>query len=35
MRTWASLLAQTLKNPPLNQEIQAQSLGWEVPLEKA
>ena len=29
-----SLLAQLVKNPPAMQEIWAQSLGWEDPLEK-
>ena len=31
---WASLVAQTVKNPPATQETQVQSLGWEDPLEK-
>ena len=30
----ASLLAQTVENPPVKQEIQVQSLGQEDPLEK-
>ena len=30
----ASLVAQTVKNPPAMQETQVQSLGWEDPLEK-
>ena len=30
----ASLLVQTVKNPPAMQEIQFRSLGWEDPLEK-
>ena len=30
----ASLVAQTVKNPPAVQEIWVQSLGWEDPLEK-
>ena len=30
----ASLVAQTVKNPPAVQEIQVQSLGWKDPLEK-
>ena len=30
----ASLLAQTVKNPPAMQEKQVQSLGWEDPLEE-
>ena len=32
--SWASLLAQLVKNPPAMQEIQVQSLGWEDPLQK-
>ena len=32
--TWASLVAQTVKNLPAVQEIQVQSLGWEDVLEK-
>ena len=31
---WASLLAQLVKNPPAMQEILAQFLSWEDPLEK-
>ena len=31
---WASLLAQTVKNPPAVQEIWVPSLSWEDPLEK-
>ena len=31
---WASLMAQTVKNPPVMQETQVQSLGQEDPLEK-
>ena len=31
---WASLVAQTVKNPPAMQEIWVQSLGWEGPMEK-
>ena len=31
---WASLVAQMLKNLPVMQETQVQSLGWEEPLEK-
>ena len=31
---WASLVAQTVKNPRAVQESQAQSLGWENLLEK-
>ena len=33
--TWASLVAQTVKNLPAMWETQVQSLGWEDPLEKA
>ena len=32
--SWASLVAQLVKNLPAMQEIQVQSLGWEDPLEK-
>ena len=32
--SWASLLAQTVKNPPAMREAWAQSLGWEDILEK-
>ena len=32
--SWASFLAQLLKNPPAMQETWVQSLGWEEPLEK-
>ena len=32
--SWASLVAQTVKNPPATQETWAQSLGWEDPLEE-
>ena len=32
--TWASLIAQLVKNPPAMQEIPVQFLGWEDPLEK-
>ena len=32
--SWASLVAQLLKNPPAMQETWVQSLGWEDPLEK-
>ena len=32
--SWASLVAQLVKNPPAMQESWAQSLGWEDPLEK-
>ena len=32
--SWASLMAQIVKNPPAMQETWLQSLGWEDPLEK-
>ena len=32
--SWASLVAQLVKNPPAMWEICVQSLGWEDPLEK-
>ena len=32
--SWASLVAQLIKNPPAMQETWVQSLGWEDPLEK-
>ena len=32
--SWASLVAQMLKNPPAMQETWVQSLGWEDPLEE-
>ena len=32
--SWASLVAQLVKNPPAKQETWVQSLGWEDPLEK-
>ena len=32
--SWASLVAQLVKNPPTVQETWVQSLGWEDPLEK-
>ena len=32
--SWASLVAQLVKNPPAVQEPWNQSLGWEDPLEK-
>ena len=32
--SWASLVAQLVKNPPAMQENWVQSLGWEDPLEK-
>ena len=31
---WASLVAQTVKNPPAMQEIWVRSLGWGDPLEE-
>ena len=31
---WASLVAQTVKNPPAMQEAWVQSLGWKDPLEE-
>ena len=33
--SWASLLAQLVKNPPAVWETWVRSLGWENPLEKA
>ena len=33
--SWASLVAQLVKNPPVVRETWVQSLGWEDPLEKA
>ena len=33
--SWASLVAQLVKNPPAMQETWVESLGWEDPLEKA
>ena len=33
--SWASLVAQTVKNPPAMRETWVQSLGWEDPLEEA
>ena len=33
--SWASLVAQLVKNLPVIQETWVQSLGWEDPLEKA
>ena len=33
-KTWASLVAQLVKNLPTMQETGVQSLGWEEPLEK-
>ena len=32
--SWASLVAQTVKNPPAQWEIWVRSLSWEVPLEE-
>ena len=32
--SWASLVAQLVKNPPAIPETWVQSLGWEDPLEK-
>ena len=32
--SWASPVAQLVKNPPVIQETRVQSLGWEDPLEK-
>ena len=32
--SWASLVAQLVKNPPAMQEAWVRSLGWEDPLEK-
>ena len=32
--SWASLVAQLVKNPPAMQETWARSLSWEDPLEK-
>ena len=32
--SWASLVAQIVKNPPAMQETWVQSLGWEDPLEE-
>ena len=32
--SWASLVTQTVKNPPAMQETWVQSLGWEDPLEE-
>ena len=33
-RAWASLVAQTVKNPPPMQETWVRPLGWEDPLEE-
>ena len=32
--SWASFVGQLVNNPPVTQEIWAQSLGWEDPLEE-
>ena len=32
--SWASLVTQSVKNPPAMQDTWAQSLGWEDPLEE-
>ena len=32
--SWASVVAQRVKNPPAMREMWVQSLGWEDPLEK-
>ena len=32
--SWASLVAQMVKNPPAEQDTWVQSLGWEDPLEE-
>ena len=32
--SWASLVAQSIKNPPARQETWVRSVGWEDPLEK-
>ena len=34
LNSWASLVAQLVKNPPAMQETLIQSLGWEESLEK-
>ena len=34
LKTWASLVAQTVKNPPAMWETWVQFLGWEDPLEE-
>ena len=34
MYTWASLVAQLVKNPPAMWETSVRSLGWENPLKK-
>ena len=35
IRSWASLIAQLVKNPPAVQKILDQALGWEDPLKMA
>ena len=32
--SWASLVAQLVKNPPMTQETPVHFLGWEDPMEK-
>ena len=32
--SWASLVAQLVKNPPATRETPVRSLGWEDPVEK-
>ena len=32
--TWASLVAQVVKNPPTMQETRVRTLGWEDPLQE-
>ena len=34
MLSWASMVAQTVKNPPVMWETLVPSLGWEDPLEE-
>ena len=34
MTSWASLVAQLVKDPPAMQDSWVRSLGWEEPLEK-
>ena len=34
LNLWLSLVAQTVKNPPIMQETWVGSLGWEGPLEQ-
>ena len=33
--SWASLVAQTVENPPAVQEISVTSLGWQDPIEES